>query len=88
MKSMEQIKERARELDLLMVVVEGTIIFKHKYQSLSINVGNKYIVANIDNTLIGTGIKVIGQALIDLYDLAKDTQELINANPNILKGEL
>lgn len=88
MKSMEQIKERARELDLLIFILEGTVFFKHKYQNLTLNVGNKHIVVNLDNTLIGTGIKVIGQELIALYELGKQTQELINANPNVLKDEL
>lgn len=82
---MEQIKERARELDLNIHIVEGVVIFKHKYKNLSINVGNKYIVANIDNTLVGTGIKNIGQGLIDLYELGKQTQELINTNPNVME---
>lgn len=85
MKTVEQIKERARELDLNIHIVEGVVIFKHKYHNLSINVGNKYIVANIDNTLIGTGIKNIGQGLIDLYELGKQTQELINTNPNVME---
>lgn len=86
--TLEQIKQKAKEQNFIMAVVEGTVIFKHEHKNLSINVGNKYIIAKLDNTLIGTGIKAVGQELIALYELGKQTQELINTNPNVLKGEL
>lgn len=86
--TLEQIKQKAKEQDLIIFILEGTVFFKHKYKNLTLNVGNKHIVVNLDNTLIGTGIKLVGQELIALYELGKQTQELINANPNILKEEL
>ena len=86
--TVEQIKQKAKEQDLIIFTLEGTVFFKHKYRNLTLNVGNKHIVATLDNELIGTGIKAVGQELIALYELGKQTQELINTNPNVLKGEL
>lgn len=86
--TLEQIKQKAKEHDFDTYTLGNMVFFKHKYRNLTLNVGNKHIVATLDNELIGTGIKAVGQELIALYELGKQTQELINTNPNVLKGEL